>query len=403
MATEGAGAGAGAGAGVGADPILFTVGLIVKNEENTLPNLYASLREFMEAGGEVVILDTGSTDNTVHIAKEYGMKTFIANRSFIESLSLKDIKNIRKKHIDEEDFEKAKAMVRNDVKFFNFSAARNELHKYITNKILFQLDGCDTLDHFDFRFINQKIKEGVTRFEYLQIYSGIQLNISRFYHIERERWECRIHEILTHNEGFENILALPHEILTVVHNYQPKPRSYLEGLFADVLAMPNNTRTLYYLGRELLFQGLNRSAIQMLRKYVSQKDAWIPEKSSGFCLIAQAYENMEDFQSAFQAYNDAFITFNGWREPLLRMGRLCQRTDEFQRGLCYATAALSIERKSAFAEPVANYLGLPHEIAYWGYHFTGRRREACMHWRLAVEAEPDHEKYNHDRQFFEAE
>jgi glycosyltransferase involved in cell wall biosynthesis len=392
-----------AGAGAGAEPILFTVGLIVKNEEKTLPYLQASLREFMEAGGEVVILDTGSTDETVHVARSLGIKAFVANKVFQENLSQSNIKNIRKRHIEEDDLEKAKTMIRSEVRFFNFGAARNELHKYVSNKILLQLDGCDTMEYFDFRFINQKIKEGVTRFEYLQIYSGIQLNISRFYHIDREKWQCRTHEILTHNEGFDGIFSLPHEIMTVVHNYQPKPRSYLEGLFADVLEMPNNTRTLYYLGRELLFQGLHQSAIKMLRKYTGQTDAWIPEKSSGFCLIAQAYENMGDFSSAFQAYNDAFITFNGWREPLLKMGRLCQRTDEFQRGLCYAVAALSIERKSAFAEPVGNYLGLPHEIAYWGYHFTGRRKEACMHWRLAIAAEPTHDKYNHDRQFFEVE
>ena len=383
--------------------MLFTVGLIVKNEEKMLPRLYECLKNFMEAGGEVVMLDTGSADNTVHLAKELGFKIYVANNVFIESLSQKDIKNIKKKHIDEDDIEKARSMIRNDVKFFNFSAARNELHKYVKTKILFQLDGCDTLDNFDFRFINNCIKDGVTRFEYMQVYSGIQLNISRFYNIDTEKWVGRIHEILTHNEGFDKIISLPHEALTVVHNYQSKPRSYLEGLFADILEKPNNTRTLYYLGRELLFQGLHRSAIKMLRTYVSQKDAWIPEKSSGYCLIGQCYENLNDLTNASYAYNDAFITYNGWREPLLKMGRLCQRTDEFQRGLCYAMAALSIERKSAFAEPMCNYMGLPHEIAYWGYHFTGRRKEACMHWKLAFTAEPTHEKYINDEKYFKEE
>ena len=39
----------------------FSVVTIVRNEANRLPRLLASLAEFRERGGEVVVLDTGST------------------------------------------------------------------------------------------------------------------------------------------------------------------------------------------------------------------------------------------------------------------------------------------------------------------------------------------------------
>lgn len=380
---------------------LFSIGLIVKNEEKTLPKLYENIKDFVNNGGEVVILDTGSTDNTVNLAKSYGFKTYIATRSFIETLSTKSIKILKKTHIDDDDIERVNILFKDDTTYFNFGKARNELHKYISNDIFIQIDGSDTLSAFDFEYIHQQIQNGSNRFEYTQIYGPVELTISRFYNKNVDIWEGRTHEILT-NKSKKNIMVLPKDKLTVIHNFQPKKRTYLAGLFADILEKPTHTRTLYYLGRELFFSGLFKSAIKMLIKYVNQKDCWIPERSSGYCLIGNCYEHLgkDYYGEAFKAYNDAFIAFNGWREPLLKMGRLSQRTDEFQRGLCYAMASLSINRISAFAEPSCNYLGLPHEIAYWGYFFTKREREACTHWKIAITLEPNHEKYKNDAQYF---
>ncbi len=389
-------------AGGGGGVPLFSIGLIVKNEEHTLPKLYECIKDFIKAGGEAVILDTGSTDNTVHIAKEMGFKTYIASRSFVETLNAKNIKNIKRLHIEEEDEKSASEIFKTDISFFNFGRARNELHKYVTNEILIQLDGSDTLAAFDFRRIDAMIRGGVRRFEYTQIYGPVELTISRFYSKSVDVWEGRTHEILTHRAS-NKIEMLDKSTLTVVHNYQQKKRTYLAGLFTDILEKPDHTRTLYYLGRELMFAGLFRSSIKMLTKYVNRPDCWVPERSSGYCLIGACYEYLgkDHFPAAFESYNKGFIAFNGWREPLLKMARLCQRTDEFQRGLCYATAALAVRRMSAFAEPSCNYLGLPHEIAYWGYHFTGREKEACTHWKIASLMEPMHDKYQHDAQFFD--
>ena len=50
----------------------FSFCLIAKNEGKTLPRLLKSLEAFKAAGGEVCLLDTGSTDDTVKIAREWG-------------------------------------------------------------------------------------------------------------------------------------------------------------------------------------------------------------------------------------------------------------------------------------------------------------------------------------------
>jgi tetratricopeptide (TPR) repeat protein len=49
----------------------ITFSIIVKNEEKNLPKCLDSIKELVD---EIVVLDTGSTDNTVVIAKYYGAK-----------------------------------------------------------------------------------------------------------------------------------------------------------------------------------------------------------------------------------------------------------------------------------------------------------------------------------------
>jgi glycosyltransferase involved in cell wall biosynthesis len=51
----------------------ITFSIIVKNEAKNLPRCLDSVKELVD---EIVVLDTGSTDNTVAIAKQYGAKVY---------------------------------------------------------------------------------------------------------------------------------------------------------------------------------------------------------------------------------------------------------------------------------------------------------------------------------------
>ena len=57
--------------------MLLTIGMIVKNEEHYLRRCLEALKPVLEqVSSELVIADTGSTDNTVHIAKEFTSEVF---------------------------------------------------------------------------------------------------------------------------------------------------------------------------------------------------------------------------------------------------------------------------------------------------------------------------------------
>jgi tetratricopeptide (TPR) repeat protein len=52
----------------------ITVCMIVKNEENRLPTCLKSIKY---VANEIIVVDTGSSDRTIHIAKDFGAKVFV--------------------------------------------------------------------------------------------------------------------------------------------------------------------------------------------------------------------------------------------------------------------------------------------------------------------------------------
>jgi len=58
--------------------VTLSVVVITCNEEENLPRTLASVEELVrDLGGEIIVVDSGSTDRTVEIAKSFGAKVFV--------------------------------------------------------------------------------------------------------------------------------------------------------------------------------------------------------------------------------------------------------------------------------------------------------------------------------------
>lgn len=101
------------------NPIL-TLSMIVKNEEKMLPGCLESVRGLVD---EIIIVDTGSTDRTIEIAKSYGAK--------VHNFTWND----------------------------DFAAARNESLKHCTGKWILYLDADERIRPIN----NEKFKEEILK------------------------------------------------------------------------------------------------------------------------------------------------------------------------------------------------------------------------------------------------
>jgi glycosyltransferase involved in cell wall biosynthesis len=163
--------------------------MIVKNEEDYLPGCLKSIKDIVD---EIIIVDTGSTDKTVEIAKNFGAKVY----------------------------------------FFpwnnNFSEARNESLKYATKDWILILDGDDELypkdqENFKDMLTRQLDENAIYYFETLNYYGDtiddnsitINLNPRLFKNNQGTHYAGEVHNQLVHSENKYNAIYK----LIQIHHY----------------------------------------------------------------------------------------------------------------------------------------------------------------------------------------
>jgi len=388
-----------------AKPIKFTVALIAKNEENNIIELGNNLSKYIDKGLEVVLIDTGSTDNTVNIAKFNKFNVYTPSDLSLLNVNLTNFEKefIDKHVIKENELDILKQTNIDYTKYFNFSVARNMiLEANITNDMILFIDASDRIINLNYEIISKLIDAGMSRFEYYLYAGGQKLKISRFYHKKIDKWVCRVHEVLSVNTPREKNFNLKEDLLKIEHTYKPKVRNYIGGLMIDYINNMNNSRHIYYLGREFFFLKMYNTSINILKQYLELgvNEGWLVERSSASVIIGDCYLNLNDRKEAYKFYLNAFNIYQGWREPLIKCGRLCQKTDEFRKGIALAMASLGVDSVDGFAEDIRNYTTVPYEILYWGYFWIGKKELAKKYWKMCIEMEPDNDKYVNDGKFF---
>lgn len=203
----------------------FSIAIIAKNEELTLPRLLASIKDFIDAGGDVCMVDTGSTDDTVKIAKGFGVRVF-------EKTFNVEITETLKNEIDS-------LVGENNIKVgdtaFNFAEARNWIAEQTLNDLVFCPD-CDEVIDWDIDSLISLIEKGVDKISYKYTFSfdstgkpTIQFNHSKFYNKKRIRWTRMVHEVIIPETYTNNVEGwMTNEELNFLHQLSKKYNTIAE-------------------------------------------------------------------------------------------------------------------------------------------------------------------------------
>lgn len=178
----------------------FSLALIARNEATTLPRLVGSLKEFQERGGEICIVDTGSTDNTAEVARSLGCKVEEVGDRFRLTIDEELAKKINDKFVVEGEA----PVVNAGESLFDFGSARNYAASIASNDWIWMPDCDEVFTTLNLDEIEKAISDPeIDCLEYEFVFSHDYLGnpITKFLHSKMYRrdkmeWRGIIHEVL---------------------------------------------------------------------------------------------------------------------------------------------------------------------------------------------------------------
>jgi glycosyltransferase involved in cell wall biosynthesis len=266
--------------------------LIAKNEQKFIGRCIKSLIGL----DEIVVLDTGSTDKTIEVAKSLG--------AVVKSTA--------------------------PVSPFHFANARNAAHDLAANDWILAIDADEVLRAGMIKRIRAAINDqaGKGDFEKASAFSITFTDRSAVTHkkkIYRKSvwaWKHRVHEELAplgtdvREEMLENVIMehLPSPDKTVRHGQN------IELLKLTVQEEPEYTRAWKYLGQEIMLTKAYQEAIPYLAHYVEKTQDGALERSEGMMRLAQCYGEIKMLKEACQWFDFAASADPRRREPLYHGG-----------------------------------------------------------------------------------
>lgn len=373
----------------------FSVVLIAKNESKTLPNLVKSLAEFQRRGGEIVLMDTGSTDGTPDVARSLGCVVHEVGDKFLHTVSESDAEVINSKFVAEGE----PLIIKAGDRYFDYASARNYAATLAKCDIIATPDCDEMYTVFDLDKIESAISSGTEQFEYHFVFSHfpdgspqIEFMHSKFYDRRKMSWVGVIHEVL-HGQSKRSTV----DYIRLEHWQQPDERRlrYLTGLAVEVFRDQQNDRNSHYFGRELMYSERPKSAIRELQRHVAM-NRWPAEVGQSHVFIGDCHLKLGEEQKAVESYLKAILVDASRREAFMRLAWYYYGKGNYTGTATWAGAAIGIQQNHYYGNNAADYGAFPHEMLYWAHWYLGDVTMSKFHHAKAIALQPENPKYISD-------
>lgn len=340
---------------------------ISKNEEQFVERFCNSAKD----ADLILIADTGSTDNTVKLAKKHG--------AMVHSISITP---------------------------WRFDKARDAALALIPADydVCVSLDLDEELQDGWREEIERVWKEDTTRLRYKFDWGqGIAFYYEKIHHRHGYHWHHPCHEYPVHDKRITEVWAQTDKLL-VVHKPDPtKSRGqYLDLLKLAITEDPRCPRNAFYYARELTFYSKWLDAVVALNKYLDMPEAtWQNERCYAMRLLGKCYEELS--QDGTEWLKKACKEAPQTREPWVELAMVYYRRGQWND--CYEAAnrALSIKDKSlVYTMDPSVWEAKPHDLCAIAAFNLGLKDIAIEQGKLALAFEPDNERLKNNQQYYEA-
>ena len=338
---------------------------ISKNEEQFVERFCESAKE----ADVILIADTGSTDNTVQLARECGAKVY-------------DI----------------------CVSPWRFDKARDTA----LNLLPADIDVCISLDLDEVlqpgwrQEIERVWKDDTTRLRYKFDWgAGIAFYYEKIHHRNGYHWHHPCHEYPVPDVRTNEVWAHT-DMLLAVHEPDPtKSRGqYLDLLLVAVTEDPRCPRNAFYYARELTFYSKWQEAVDALNKYLAMPEAtWPNERSYAMRLLGKAYDELG--WDGLVWYRRACAEAPQTRESWCDLAMACYRKNMWAECFAAASNVLAIKDKELVYTLDPSVWGYkPHDLLAISAHWLGMKDLAIEHGDIAVKLEPNDERLKENLAFY---
>ena len=350
----------------------ISVYAISKNESKFVESWVKSVEE----ADEIVVLDTGSSDDTVKKLREAGVKVY-------------------EEKIDP----------------WRFDVARNRSLELVSE----DTDVCVCVD-LDERFekgwrekLEKAYEKDVQQYKYRYTWSfnadgseGVVFWQEKIHSRKGFCWEHPVHEVPKYigKEPYKSKFAEGIQL-----NHYPdhtKSRSnYLPLLELSVKECPDDDRNMHYLGREYMFHKMYDDSIRTLKKHLQMPQAvWRDERCASMRYIAKCLiqKNMTDRAEGWLLR--AVAEAPRLREPYVDLALLYYNKKNWHGVILMCEKALEIKDRSlSYINEPSSWGSLPYDILSLAYYYTGNCEKALEYVDKAIELS-DEPRLKDNKTFF---
>lgn len=328
---------------------------ISKNEEKFVKRFCESAKD----ADLILIADTGSTDNTVALARNCGAAV---HEICITPWRFDDARNA------------ALALVPRDI------------------DVCVSLDLDEELQPGWREEIERVWKQGTTRLRYKFDWgAGIAFYYEKIHARHGYRWVHPCHEYPVPYLIEERYAQS--DMLMVIHKPDnTKSRGqYLHLLEMSVKEDPNDPRNAFYYARELSFHGQWANAIRECERYLALPGAsWPNERCYAYRVMSRSYSELGDWANAIRCARLGVIEAPNTREPWCEIAKLTYRAGQWAECYGAAMSALAItNRELVYTVDPEVWGSMPHDYASIAAWSLGIKDKAIEQAELALQFSPN--------------
>lgn len=340
---------------------------ISKNEESFVQRFCESAKN----ADAIFIADTGSTDNTVQLAKQHGA---IVNQITISPWRFDKARDAALALIPA-DFDVCISLDLDEVMEPGWREEIERVWKPETTRLRYKFDwGC-----------------------------GISFYYEKIHHRRGYHWHHPCHEYPRADGRITEIWAHTDKLLVSHHPDPTKSRGqYLDLLKLAVTEDKHCPRNAFYYARELTFYRKWHEAIVALFKYLDNPQAnWPNERCYAMRLLGQAYQALGLNIEAQEWYKKATIEAPNTREPWVEASMFAYTQSDWLNCLAYAERALEIKDKQAVYTMNPEVWGAkPYDLAAIAAYNLGQYKKAFEYGQLAVDQMPTDARLINNLKFY---